>query len=82
MTDGDRILVTILYRRRVCGLDPLAELFGVCRSTLWNAIKDVLPILDARRIDITPAEHRHTTAADLLASVNEPQTEDHGDGHG
>ncbi|WP_329581902.1 ISAzo13 family transposase [Kitasatospora sp. NBC_01250] len=81
MTDGDRILATILYRRRVCGLDPLAELFGVCRSTLWNAIKDVLPILDARRIDITPAEHRHTTAADLLASVNEPQTEDHGDRH-
>lgn len=82
MTDGDRILATILYRRCVCGLDPLAELFGVCRSTLWNAIKDVLPILDARRIDITPAEHRHITAADLLASVNEPQTEVHRGGHG
>ncbi|MER6530514.1 hypothetical protein [Streptomyces sp. NPDC001508] len=69
ITDGDRILATILYRRRVCGLDALAELFGVCRSTLWNAIRDVLPILDARHIDITPADHRHPTAADLLISV-------------
>ncbi|MFJ1656702.1 ISAzo13 family transposase [Streptomyces sp. NPDC088337] len=69
ITDGDRILATILYRRRVCGLDALAELFGVCKSTLWNAIRDVLPILDDRRIDIAPAGHRHPTAADLLTSV-------------
>ena len=33
ITDADRILATILYRRRVCGLDALAELFGVCKST-------------------------------------------------
>lgn len=59
----------LLYRRRVCDLDSLAELFGVCRSTLWNAINDVLPILDARRLVITPADHRHATAADLLTSV-------------
>jgi hypothetical protein len=69
ITDGDRILATILYRCRVCGLGALAELFGVCRSTLWNAIRDVLPILDARHTDIAPASHRHPTAADLLTSV-------------
>ncbi|QCX82720.1 hypothetical protein C9F11_45820 (plasmid) [Streptomyces sp. YIM 121038] len=69
ITDGDRILAAILYHRRVCGLDALAELFGVCKSTLWNAIRDVLPILDDRRIDIAPADHRHPTAADLLTSV-------------
>ncbi|MCC0093237.1 transposase family protein [Streptomyces flavotricini] len=61
ITDGDRILATILYRRRICGLDALSELFGVCRSTLWNAIRDVLPVLDDRRIDIAPAGHRHPT---------------------
>ncbi len=70
ITDGDRILATILYRRRICGLDALAELFGVCKSTLWNAIRDVLPILDDHRIDIAPASHRHPTAADLLTSVS------------
>lgn len=69
ITDGDRILATILYRRRICGLNALAELFGVSRSTLWNAINDVLPTLDARRIDITPADRRHPTAAALLTSV-------------
>jgi hypothetical protein len=78
ITDGDRILATILYQRRVCGLTPLAELFGVCRSTLWNAINDVLPILDAHRAAIAPAERHHATAADLLASVNDAHTkEDH-----
>lgn len=81
ITDSDRILATILYRRHVCSLGSLAELFGVCRSTMWNAINDVLPILDTRRVAITPAEHRHTTAADLLASVNDPHPEDHSDGH-
>ena len=72
ITDGDRILATLLYRRRVCGLDCLAELFGVCRSTLWNAINDVLPILDTGRVTITPADQRHATAADLLNSINQP----------
>lgn len=77
ITDGDRILATILYRRRVCSLDSLAELFGVCRSTLWNAINDVQPILDDQHVAITPTEHRHPTAADLLASINEPPTDKH-----
>ncbi|WP_425565597.1 ISAzo13 family transposase [Pilimelia columellifera] len=72
ITDSDRILATILYRRRVCTLDTLAELFDVSRSTLWNAINDVLPILDDRRITITPAQHRHATAIDLLASTEQP----------
>jgi hypothetical protein len=75
ITDSDRILATILYRRRVCGLDTLAELFDVCRSTLWNAINDVLPILDDRRITTTPAEHRHPNAIDLLAFVEQPLAE-------
>ena len=44
ITDSDRILATVLYRRRVCGLNSLAETLGVCRSTLFNAINDVLPI--------------------------------------
>lgn len=76
ITDSDRILATILYRRRVCGLDTLAELFDVCRNTLRNAINDVLPILDDRRITITPAEHRHATSTDLLASVEHPSAAD------
>ena len=46
ITDGDRILATILYQRRICTLDTLAELFDICKSTLWNAINDVLPILE------------------------------------
>jgi DNA-binding transcriptional regulator YdaS (Cro superfamily) len=69
ITDGDRILATILYQRRVCTLETLAELFNVSRSTLWNAINDVLPILDAHRVTITTVKHQYSSAADLLASV-------------
>ncbi|MEV7189730.1 ISAzo13 family transposase [Kitasatospora sp. NPDC093102] len=77
ITDGDRILATILYRRRICSLDTLAELFGVCRSTLWNAINDVLPVLDDHGLVITPAERRYANAADLLASTHAHDSEDH-----
>jgi DNA-binding transcriptional regulator YdaS (Cro superfamily) len=77
ITDGDRILATILYRRRVCGLNTLADLFGICRSTLWNAIRDVLPILEDRRIDITPAEQRYTTPAELLAAIGDDPDDHH-----
>jgi hypothetical protein len=69
ITDGDRILATILYRRRICGLNILAELFTVSRGTLWNAIRDVEPILDAHHIMILTAERRFTTAQELLGST-------------
>lgn len=69
ITDGDRILAAILYRRRICGLNILAELFTVSRSTLWNAIRDVEPILDAHHIMILTAERRFTTAQELLGST-------------
>ncbi|MCO5996916.1 ISAzo13 family transposase, partial [Actinoallomurus sp. WRP9H-5] len=72
ITDGDRILATILYQRRICTLDTLAELFDICKSTLWNAIKDVLPVLDSHHPAITPADHRYASAADLLASTDTP----------
>jgi hypothetical protein len=74
ITDGDRILATIVYQRRICTLETLAELFDISRSTLWNAINDVLPILDAHRVIITPADHRYTSAADLLASAESRKT--------
>jgi hypothetical protein len=69
ITDADRILATILYLRRICTLEMLAELFDVSRSTLWNAINDVLPVLDSHGPAIAPAEHRFATAAELLAST-------------
>ncbi|MEV1179079.1 ISAzo13 family transposase [Nonomuraea sp. NPDC049784] len=72
ITDGDRILATILYQRRVCTLDTLAELFDISRSTLWNAINDVLPILNTHGAAITPADHRYASAAALLASTDTP----------
>ncbi|MEY9949398.1 hypothetical protein, partial [Kitasatospora sp. GAS1066B] len=52
-----------------CAAVELVEPLGVCRSTLWNAINDVLPVLDDHRLAITPAEHHYATAADVLGRV-------------
>ena len=68
--DGDSILATILYQRRICGLDTLAELFASSRSTLWNAINDVQPILDARHVVVPQAEQRFTTTAGCSRQLN------------
>jgi hypothetical protein len=74
ITDGDRILATILYQRHICSLNTLAELFAISRSTLWNAINDVQPILDAHHIVVPQAEQRFATAAELLSAVTSEPT--------
>lgn len=73
--NGGRILATILDQRQICTLDTPAELFDISRSALWNAIKDVLPVLDNHHLAITPRRsplrlgrrpprlHRHTPRA-------------------
>ncbi|MDH6130522.1 hypothetical protein [Kitasatospora sp. GP82] len=55
-----------------CAAVEPVEPLGVCRSTLWNAINDVLPVLDDHRLAITPAEHHYATAADALAATRAP----------
>ncbi|MFD8778601.1 hypothetical protein [Streptomyces sp. NPDC059916] len=69
ITDADRVLATVLSQRKLCAQQTLADLFGVSRGTIRNAIEDVRPLLEQDPYVPTLAERRFTTAADVLASA-------------
>jgi DNA-binding transcriptional regulator YdaS (Cro superfamily) len=66
INDAERILVAILYQRRVCTRQVLAELFAVSPRTIGNALLEVRPLLDQAGYRPTPAPTRFSTAAALL----------------
>lgn len=69
ITDADRILATVLSQRDLCDQQTLANLFGVSRGTIRNAIKDVQPLLEQDTYVPARAERRFETATDILASI-------------
>jgi hypothetical protein len=70
ITDPERILATILYQRRVCTRQALAELFDVSPRTIGNALLEVRPLLEQDNyLPIPVPGPRFSTAATLLASV-------------
>ena len=62
ITNDERVLATVLYQRKLCTQDTLAELFEVSRRTIGDVVREVGPILtqdglhpDPRR---SPVRHR------------------------
>jgi transposase len=77
ITDPERILATVLYQRRVCTRQALAELFGVSTRTIGTALNEVRPLLEQDGYVPTPASGpRFATAAALLASLPTTETPD------
>jgi hypothetical protein len=71
ISNNERILLALLYHRRLCTLDVLADALGdVSRSAIGNVIRETLPLLQQEdRIPApAPAPARYRTAADLLAA--------------
>jgi hypothetical protein len=75
LTDADRVLATVLYLRRLCTQTVLAELFGVDRSVITKAIRDVRPLLHQHGHTITPSTARFPAPADLIAFLAGADTE-------
>jgi transposase len=69
ISNRERVLVTVLYQRRLCTMDVLADLLEVCRSSIGNAIRETRPLLEQAGHTSTPAPTRYRTAAELLALV-------------
>jgi hypothetical protein len=69
ITDAERVLATVLYRRNLCTQDTLAELFEVGRRTIGTVVREVGPILAQHGHVPTPATTRYATAADILHAV-------------
>jgi hypothetical protein len=69
ISNGERILLAILYQRHLCTMDVLASLLGVCRSSIGNAIRETTPLLDQAGHVPTPAPARYRTGNDLMAAA-------------
>jgi len=69
ITDAERVLATVLYQRKLCTQDTLAELFQVSRRTIGDVVREVGPILTQDGFTPTPATARFANAADLLDSI-------------
>lgn len=70
ITDPQRVLATILYQRRVCTRQALAELFDVSPRTIGNALLEVRPLLEQDGyLPVPIAGPRLATAAAFLTSV-------------
>lgn len=67
LTDADRILVTVLYLRKLCTQAVLAELFAVDRSRITEAVQATRPLMEEHGHAITPATARFPAPADLAA---------------
>jgi transposase len=69
ITDAERVLAAVLYQRKLCTQDTLAELFEVSRRTIGDVVREVGPILTQDGFTPTPATARFANAADLLDSI-------------
>ena len=67
LTPAERILVTVLYLRKLATQELLGDLFGVTAMTVSRAIREVRPLLHTHGYDITASTARFRTPADITA---------------
>jgi hypothetical protein len=69
ITNDERVLATVLYQRKLCTQDTLAELFEVSRRTIGDVVRELGPILTQDGFTPTPAAARFATAAEILTAL-------------
>jgi hypothetical protein len=71
ISNSERILLTVLYLRKLCTLDALAEAIGdVSRSAIGAVVRETRPLLEQDGHLPPPAATRYRTAAELLAPAS------------
>ena len=65
LTPDERILATVLHRRKLATQELLGELFGVSKMTSSRAVREVSPLLQMHRHQITASTARFRTPADV-----------------
>jgi hypothetical protein len=73
ITNTERVLATVLYKRKLCTQDALAELFAVSRRTIGDVVREVGPILTQHGYTPEPATHKFPTAQALLDAARAVQ---------
>ncbi|SDZ26459.1 Rhodopirellula transposase DDE domain-containing protein [Geodermatophilus africanus] len=67
LTDADRVLVTVVYQRRLCSMNVLSDLLGVNANSIGQAIADTRALLAEHGRTITASTLRFATAEALMA---------------
>ncbi|MER5346438.1 transposase family protein [Streptomyces mirabilis] len=65
LAPADRILVTVLYLRKLATMDLLGQLFGVTAMTISCASQEVHPLLEAHGHYINTSTARFRTPSDV-----------------
>lgn len=75
ISNDERVLLTVLYLRRLCTLDVLADTLGdVSRSAIGGAVRETRPLLEQDARLPPPASVRYRSAAEFLAATAPPTT--------
>ena len=73
ISNSERVLLTVLYQRKLCTLDVLAEALGdVSRSAVAGVVRETRPLLERYGWFPSPVSARYRTAAELLAMTSTP----------
>jgi transposase len=72
ISNSERVLLTVLYLRKLCTLDVLADALGdVSRSAIGGVIRETRPLLQQDCCLPAPASVHYRSATELLASATE-----------
>jgi hypothetical protein len=74
ITDAEQVLATVLYQRKLCTHETLAELFKVSRRTIGNVVRELGPILAQDGYIATTADRRFAKSTALLDAVTDNDT--------
>ncbi len=69
ISNDERVLATVLYQRKLCTQDVLAELFQVSRRTIGDVVREVGPVLTQHGHVPVPAPTKFRSAAAMLGSI-------------
>jgi hypothetical protein len=66
---ADRVLVTVVYLRRICSQNVLSDLLGSTANSIGQAVAETRRLLNEHHRTIVPTTLRLTTASALAGLV-------------
>jgi hypothetical protein len=65
LSNADRVLITVIYLRRVCPQKVLVDLLATNPVTIGSAIRETRTLMDAHKITISQTAHYFSSAQEL-----------------
>ncbi|WP_045563584.1 ISAzo13 family transposase, partial [Streptomyces sp. FxanaA7] len=65
LSNADRVLITVIYLRRVCSQKVLVDLLAINAVTIGKVIGETRTLMDAQRITVSQTAHYFSSAREL-----------------